>query len=106
MSGMKSKLRLHAMFAAMAMGDIEYSENSKYRKLTKEEKLKAIAEKEKMEQLKQQGIIEQLKRKGVKEYFYGQNVIYARNKKMPIEKLKIRVTYNPYCGSEANVLKI
>jgi hypothetical protein len=75
MSGMKSKLGLYAMFAAMAaMGDTGYSERSEYRELTDEEKeqLKAIAEKKRLERLKKQG---------VNEYFYGQNVIYARNQK-------------------------
>jgi hypothetical protein len=75
MSGMKSKLGLYAMFAAMAaMGDTGYSERSEYRELTDEEKekLKAIAENKRIERLKQQG---------VNEYFYGQNVIYARNQK-------------------------
>jgi len=69
MSGMKSKLGLFTMMAAM--GDTGYSERSKYRELTDEEKaeLKAIAEKKR------------LKQQGVNEYFYGQNVIYARNKK-------------------------
>ena len=73
MSGMKSKLVLYAMFAAMAaMGDTGYSERSEYRELTDEEKekLKAIAENK---------LIERLKQQGVNEYFYGQNVIYARN---------------------------
>ncbi len=75
MSGMKSKFGLYAMFAAMAaMGDTGYSERSEYRELTDEEKekLKAIAENKRIERLKQQG---------VNEYFYGQNVIYARNQK-------------------------
>jgi hypothetical protein len=75
MSGMKSKLGLFAMMAAMAsMGDNSYSERSEYRELTDEEKaeLKAIAEKKRLERLKKQG---------VNEYFYGQNVIYARNQK-------------------------
>ena len=75
MSGRKSKLGLYAMFAAMAaMGDTGYSERSEYRELTDEEKekLKAIAENKRIERLKQQG---------VNEYFYGQNVIYARNQK-------------------------
>lgn len=36
------------------------------------EQLKAIAEKKRIERLKQQG---------VNEYFYGHNVIYARNQK-------------------------
>lgn len=75
MSGMKSKLGLYAMFAAMAaMGNTGYSERDEYRELTDEEKerLKAIAENKRIERLKQ---------KGVSEYFYGQNVIYARDKK-------------------------
>jgi hypothetical protein len=75
MSGMKSKLGLFTMMAAMAaMGDTGYSERSEYRELTDEEKeeLKAIAEKKRLERLKQ---------KGVNEYFYGQNVIYARDQK-------------------------
>jgi hypothetical protein len=75
MSGMKSKLGLYAMLAAMAaMGDTGYSEKSEYRELTDEEKeqLKAIAEKKRIERIKQQG---------VNEYFYGHNVIYARNQK-------------------------
>ena len=72
---MKSKLGLFTMMAAMAaMGDIGYSEKSEYRELTDEEKerLKAIAEKKRIERIKQQG---------VNEYFYGHNVIYARNQK-------------------------
>ncbi len=75
MSGMKGKLGLFTMMAAMAaMGNTGYSERSEYRELTDEEKaeLKAIAEKKRLERLKQ---------KGVNEYFYGQNVIYARNQK-------------------------
>ena len=75
MSGMKSKLGLFTMMAAMAaMGDAGYSERSEYRELTDEEKaeLKDIAEKKRLERLKH---------KGVNEYFYGQNVIYARNQK-------------------------
>ena len=73
MSGMKSKLGMFAMMAAMAsMGETGYSERSEYRQLTDEEKaeLKAIAEKKRLERLKQ---------KGVNEYFYGKNVIYARD---------------------------
>jgi len=72
---MKSKLGLFTMMAAMeAMSDTGYSERNEYLELTDEEKaeLKAIKEKKRLEQLKKQG---------VNEYFYGQNVIYARNKK-------------------------
>lgn len=75
MSGMKSKIGLYAMMASMmAMGDTGYSERSEYRELTDKEKeeLKVIAENKRIERLKQQG---------VNEYFYGQNVIYARNQK-------------------------
>ena len=75
MSGIKRKLGLYMMFAAMvAMGDTGYSERSEYHYLTDEEKekLKAIAEKKRTERFKQ---------RGVNEYFYGQNVIYARNQK-------------------------
>lgn len=75
MSGMKSKLGMFAMMAAMAsMDEAGYSKRSEYRELTDEEKakLKAIAEKKRLERLKE---------KGVNEYFYGQNVIYARNQK-------------------------
>jgi len=75
MSGMKSKLGMFAMMAAMAfMGNDGYSERSEYRKLTDEEKseLKAIAEKKRLELLKQ---------KGVNEYFYGVNTVFARNQK-------------------------
>lgn len=75
MSGMKSKKGLFAMMAAMmAMGGTGHSERSEYRELTDEEKekLKAIAENKRIERLKQ---------RGVNEYFYGQNVIYARNQK-------------------------
>lgn len=75
MNEMKSKLELFSMMATMAaIGDIGYLERSEYRKLTDKEKaeLKAIAGKKRLERLKQ---------KGVNEYFYGQNVIYARNKK-------------------------
>ena len=82
MSGMKSKLGLFAMLAAMdAMWDTGYSKKSKYRKLTDEEKeqLKAIAKKKRIEKLKQQG---------VNEYFYGQNVIYARNQKNADKKAR------------------
>ena len=82
MSGMKSKLGLFAMMAAMAsMGDNSYYERSEYRELTDEEKeeLKAIAEKKRLERLKKQG---------VNEYFYGQNVIYARNQKNADRKAK------------------
>ncbi len=72
---MKSKLGMFAMMAAMAsMGDNGYSEMSEIRQLTDEERaeLQAIADKKKLDDLKQ---------KGVNEYFYGQKVIYARNKK-------------------------
>ena len=75
MSGMKSKLGMFAMMAAMAsMGELGYSERSEYQELTEEEKLrlKAIAKKKRLERLKQ---------KGVNEYFYGKNVIHARNQK-------------------------
>jgi hypothetical protein len=75
MSKMKGMLGAYAMLAAMAaMGDSGYLEKSEYRELTDEEKeqLKAIAEKKRIERIKQ---------KGVSEYFYGQNVIYARNQK-------------------------
>ena len=70
------------MMAAMAsMGDNSYYERSEYRELTDEEKeeLKAIAEKKRLERLKKQG---------VNEYFYGQNVIYARNQKNADRKAK------------------
>jgi hypothetical protein len=82
MSGMKSKLGMLAMMAAMAsMGETGYSERSEYRQLTDGEKaeLKAIAEKKRLERLKQ---------KGVNEYFYGQNVIYARNQKNADKKAR------------------
>jgi hypothetical protein len=75
MSGMKSKLGVFAMMAAMAsVGESGYSERSEYQELTEEEKLrlKAIAEKKRLERLKE---------KGVNEYFYGKNVIYARDQK-------------------------
>ena len=71
MSGMKSKLGMFAMMAAMAStGETGYSERSEYRQLTDEEK--AIAEKKRLERLKE---------KGVNEYFYGANTVYARNQK-------------------------
>jgi len=59
----------YAMMLVMAEGG-----NMSYSKLTDEEKerLKAIAEKRRIDQLKQ---------RGVNEYFYGDNVVYARNKK-------------------------
>lgn len=72
---MKSKLGLFAMMSAMAsMGESGYSERSEYKELTEEEKLKlkAIAENRK---------INRLKKNGVNEYFYWQNVIYARDQK-------------------------
>lgn len=72
---MKSKLGAYAMMFAMAsMGNMGYSERSEYLELTDEEKekLKAIAENKRIERLKQQGL---------NEYFYGQNVIYARDQK-------------------------
>jgi len=75
MSKMKGMLGAYAMMFAMAsMGNTGYSERDEYRELTDEEKerLKAIAEKKSIERLKQ---------KGVNEYFYGQNVIYARDQK-------------------------
>jgi hypothetical protein len=75
MSKMKGMLGAYAMIVAMAsMGNTGYSERDEYRELTEEEKerLKAIAEKKRIERLKQ---------KGVSEYFYGQNVIYARDQK-------------------------
>lgn len=75
MSKMKVMLGGYAMMFAMAsMGNTGYYERDEYRELTDEEKerLKAIAENKRIERLKQ---------KGVSEYFYGQNVIYARDKK-------------------------
>ncbi len=105
MSGIKSKLGLFAMFAAMAAErdamaakrDTGYSERSEYRELTDEEKekLKAIAENKRIERLKKQG---------VNEYFYGQNVIYARNQKNADRKARNKGYLCPCCGGEANVL--
>lgn len=72
---MKGMLGAYAMMFAMdSMGNTGYSERDEYRELTDEEKkrLKDIAEKKRIERLKQ---------KGVSEYFYGQNVIYARDQK-------------------------
>jgi len=69
---MKSLLK---MYAAMAvMGDFGFKDKLGYAELTDEEKaeIKAIAERKRIEKLKKQG---------VKEYFYGQKIIYARNKK-------------------------
>lgn len=75
MSGMKNKSGLYAMLASMAViGNIGYSERSEYQELTDEEreKIKSITKKKRMEKLRKQG---------VNEYFYGKNVVYARNKK-------------------------
>jgi len=72
MSGMKDLMTGYAMFAAMAMsGNGGFYGNEAFRQLTPEEKikLKAIAESKR---------IDILKKRGVKEYFYGNNVIYAR----------------------------
>ncbi len=73
---MGNKLRsLMMMYGAMAMmGDFGYKKATEYKELTDEQKaeIKAIAEQKKIERLKKQG---------VKEYFYGDKVIYARNKK-------------------------
>ena len=55
MSGIKSKLGMFAMMAAMAsMGETGYSKRSEYRQLTDEEKaeLKVIAEKKRLERIK------------------------------------------------------
>ena len=81
MSVIKSKLGMFAMFAAMAMSGTDYLDESGYRELTDKEKdeLKTIAENRRLERLKQ---------KGVNEYFYGQNVIYARNQKNANRKAK------------------
>lgn len=68
----QNMLGMLAMMAAMASMEANgCSEKSNYRELTDEE-LKAIAEKKRLERLKKQG---------VSEYFYGENVIYARNQK-------------------------
>ena len=70
----KMKARL-IMFAAMAvMGDYSYTLDAEYKELTETEReqIKAIAEAKREERLKKQG---------VNKYFYGQNVITARNKK-------------------------
>ncbi len=73
---MNSKMKsLMLMYGAMAMmGDFGYQQETEYKTLTDEQKqeLKAIAEQKRIERLKKQG---------VKEYFYGDKVIYARNKK-------------------------
>ncbi len=73
---MKSKIKsLMIIYGAMAMmGDLGYHDDSEYELLTEDEKseLKTIAKKNKIERLKKQG---------VREYFYGENIIYARNKK-------------------------
>lgn len=84
MSGMKSKLGLFTMMAAMAtMVDTGYSKRNEYIELTDEEKaeLKAIAEKKQAE-LKafvEKKRLERLREKGVNKYYYGQNIIYARD---------------------------
>ncbi len=73
---MENKMRRLAMiYGAMAMmGDLSYNNEPEYKTLTDEEKvkLKAIADAKRKERLKKQG---------VQEYFYGNKVIYARNKK-------------------------
>jgi len=73
---MESKLRRLIMLygAATMISDFGYETTSEYKELTDEQKaeIKAIAEQKKLERLKKQG---------VKEYFYGDKVIYARNKK-------------------------
>jgi hypothetical protein len=79
---MTKKLELLALMSGMlAMGNPGYSERIEYRQLTDKEKehLKALAEKKR---------VDRLKRKGVNEYFYGQNVIYARNQKNADRKAK------------------
>ena len=77
MSRIKSLL---ALYGAMALSSEFDLHNPEY-KLTEEKKeqLKAIAEQKK---------IERLKNKGLKEYFYGENVIYAINKKNADRKAK------------------
>jgi hypothetical protein len=72
------------MAIAMAsMGDAGYSERNEYRELTDQERehLKVIAEKKH---------IEILSKKGVGKYFYGQNVIYARDQKNADRKSKTK----------------
>lgn len=79
---MKNTLGMLSILAAMSeMGDIGYSERSEYQELTDEEKeqFKAILEKKRIEKLKKQG---------VNEYFYGENVVYARDKKNADRKAK------------------
>lgn len=61
------------MLAMMNAGNMSYAESEGYKELTDEEKerLRLLAEKRR---------INQLKTKGVNEYFYGDHVIYARDK--------------------------
>jgi len=75
MNRMKKQAGLLAMMASMAsMYGSGYHEGTEYQGLTdkKKEELKSFSEKKRIERLKKQG---------VNEYFYGQNVIYARNQK-------------------------
>ena len=76
--GMKSTigmLGMLAMFAHLsAMGNDEYLERSDYIELTDEEKAE-------LKKIFDNKMIELMKKKGVNEYFYGKNVVYARNKK-------------------------
>ena len=81
---MKSGLGMYAMFAAMAsMGNNGFYEDESYRELTamEREELQAIAERKRIELLKQ---------RGVNEYFYGANVVYARNQKNADRKAKTK----------------
>jgi len=61
------------IYGAVAMIS-DYETTPEYKELTDKQKaeIKAIAEQKRLERLKKQG---------VKEYFYGDKVIYARNKK-------------------------
>lgn len=74
MSEIKSKLGLFAMMIVTDSNLICNSEQRKRLGFTKEEK-------EDVKALREINRIYRLKQKGVKEYYYGNNVILARNKK-------------------------
>jgi hypothetical protein len=82
MSKMKDSLAAYSvLLAAAMMGDEGYMERDEYRELTDEEKVKLKSEIKKKK-------VARLEQRGVKKFFYGDNVIYARNKKNADRKAK------------------
>ena len=76
---MKSKLGMMSMFATMAMMGTETPHREETTE-TDEEKKRRLAKSE----------IEQNKAKGLKEFFYGENSIWAINQKNANKKARIK----------------